>query len=50
MRDHAAMASGAELAVTAPFDGVVVAIPGGTDERVGAGSPLVVLEAMKMEH
>jgi acetyl-CoA carboxylase carboxyltransferase component len=39
-----------ESAITAPFAGVVVAIehpPGG---RVRAGGPLVVLEAMKMEH
>jgi acetyl-CoA carboxylase carboxyltransferase component len=39
-----------ELAVTADFAGVVVAIAHGADERVGAGTPLVVLEAMKMEH
>src|SRR5262249_57733721 len=43
-------ACGGELEVTGPFDGVVVAIPGAPAERVGAGSPLVVLEAMKMEH
>jgi acetyl-CoA carboxylase carboxyltransferase component len=39
-----------ELAVRAEFAGVVVAIAHGADERVGAGMPLVVLEAMKMEH
>ena len=44
------MASAPEHAVTAPFAGVVVAIPYGREERVGAGSALVVLEAMKMEH
>src|SRR6202035_3407777 len=44
------MASTSELAVTASFAGVVVAIAHGTDEQVGAGTPLVVLEAMKMEH
>jgi acetyl-CoA carboxylase carboxyltransferase component len=44
------MASTTELAVRAQFAGVVVAIPHGADERVGAGTPLVVLEAMKMEH
>jgi acetyl-CoA carboxylase carboxyltransferase component len=40
----------AEVAVTAPFAGVVVAVahPGG--EPVNAGAVLVVLEAMKMEH
>src|SRR5437899_11257410 len=44
------MASSTELAVRAGFAGVVVAIPHGADEHVGAGMPLVVLEAMKMEH
>jgi acetyl-CoA carboxylase carboxyltransferase component len=39
-----------EHAVTAPFAGVVVAIPHAREEQVGAGSALVVLEAMKMEH
>ena len=44
------MPAQSEVAVTAPFAGVVVAIalsPGG---RVWAGVELVVLEAMKMEH
>ncbi|HTW43434.1 MAG TPA: carboxyl transferase domain-containing protein [Solirubrobacteraceae bacterium] len=36
--------------VTAPFAGVVVAIPHARAERVGLGSTLVVIEAMKMEH
>ena len=44
------MSAGPEHAVTAPFAGIVVAIPHARDERVGAGSALVVLEAMKMEH
>jgi acetyl-CoA carboxylase carboxyltransferase component len=44
------MASTIELAVRAQFAGVVVSIAHGADERVGAGTPLVVLEAMKMEH
>jgi acetyl-CoA carboxylase carboxyltransferase component len=44
------MASSSELAVRAQFAGVVVAIAHGADEPVGAGTPLVVLEAMKMEH
>jgi acetyl-CoA carboxylase carboxyltransferase component len=39
-----------EIDVTAPFAGVVVAIHGDRAEEVGAGVPLVVLEAMKMEH
>jgi acetyl-CoA carboxylase carboxyltransferase component len=44
------MASSTELAVRAEFAGVVVAIAHAADEPVGAGTPLVVLEAMKMEH
>jgi acetyl-CoA carboxylase carboxyltransferase component len=44
------IASQDELAVTAPMAGVVVAIARGPRERVGAGTPVVVLEAMKMEH
>jgi acetyl-CoA carboxylase carboxyltransferase component len=39
-----------ELAVTAPMAGVVVAIARGPREEVGAGAPVIVLEAMKMEH
>ena len=39
-----------ELAVTAPMAGVVVAIARGPHEEVGAGTPVIVLEAMKMEH
>jgi acetyl-CoA carboxylase carboxyltransferase component len=48
--DDLGMASPTEHAVTAPFAGVVVAIPHAREERVGTGSALVVLEAMKMEH
>jgi acetyl-CoA carboxylase carboxyltransferase component len=48
--DDLAMASVTEHSVTAPFAGVVVAIPHERAERVGAGTPLVVLEAMKMQH
>ncbi|MGO9489018.1 MAG: carboxyl transferase domain-containing protein [Solirubrobacteraceae bacterium] len=44
------MATSAELAVRAPFAGVVVALPHAGEERIRAGAPLVVLEAMKMEH
>jgi acetyl-CoA carboxylase carboxyltransferase component len=43
------MATPVEHEVTAPFAGVVVAIPHAREERVGTGSTLVVLEAMKME-
>jgi acetyl-CoA carboxylase carboxyltransferase component/biotin carboxyl carrier protein len=48
--DDPTMASCTEHAVKAPFAGVVVAIAPERDQRVGAGSPLIVLEAMKMEH
>ena len=34
----------------APFDAVVVALPLRAEEQVRAGAPVVVLEAMKMEH
>src|SRR5436190_17476406 len=44
------MATQAELTVTAPFAGVVVAIPHAPEERVRAGAPVLILEAMKMEH
>jgi acetyl-CoA carboxylase carboxyltransferase component len=44
------MSSVAELAVTAPFAGVVVSVAHEADEAVGAGAALLVLEAMKMEH
>ena len=44
------MASSTELAVRAEFAGVVVSIAHGAGEAVAAGTPLVVLEAMKMEH
>jgi acetyl-CoA carboxylase carboxyltransferase component len=36
--------------ITAPFSGVVVSIPFASDENVGAGTAVIVLEAMKMEH
>jgi 3-methylcrotonyl-CoA carboxylase alpha subunit len=49
LSDDHAMESPAELSVTAPFAGVVVSIPHARQEQVGAGAPLVVLEAMKME-
>ncbi len=50
MRDDLGMASATEEPVTAPFAGIVVAIPHSADAHVGAGTALVVLEAMKMEH
>jgi acetyl-CoA carboxylase carboxyltransferase component len=39
-----------ELAVTAPFAGVVVSVSRHAREQVASGTPLLVLEAMKMEH
>jgi acetyl-CoA carboxylase carboxyltransferase component/biotin carboxyl carrier protein len=48
--DDLVMGSAREHPVTAPFAGVVVAIEHGREERVGSGTALVVLEAMKMEH
>ncbi len=44
------MPAAQELEVTAPFAGVVVSIAHQPHEQVLAGSALVVLEAMKMEH
>ncbi len=44
------MPSPAELAVTAPFAAIVVAVAQRADEPVSAGAPLLVLEAMKMEY
>jgi acetyl-CoA carboxylase carboxyltransferase component len=44
------MASTDQMAVTAPFAGVVVALSGEPGQRIAAGAPVVVLEAMKMEH
>ncbi|MGA2320775.1 MAG: carboxyl transferase domain-containing protein [Solirubrobacteraceae bacterium] len=44
------MASTSEVAVTAPFAGVVVTVAQKAEERVGAGTAMIVLEAMKMEH
>jgi acetyl-CoA carboxylase carboxyltransferase component len=34
----------------APFSGTVVSVPNAPDEPVHAGTPVVILEAMKMEH
>jgi acetyl-CoA carboxylase carboxyltransferase component len=44
------MAATADRSVIAPFAGVVVSIPHACEAHVAAGTPLVVLEAMKMEH
>jgi acetyl-CoA carboxylase carboxyltransferase component len=44
------MSDSSEVAITAPFAGVVVSIARQADEPVGAGAAVIVLEAMKMEH
>ncbi len=44
------MPESADLEILAPFSGTVIALGPGPEEPVGAGSALLVLEAMKMEH
>jgi acetyl-CoA carboxylase carboxyltransferase component len=44
------MPSPSEVTVTAPFAGVVVTVAHQVEEPVRAGTALLVLEAMKMEH
>jgi acetyl-CoA carboxylase carboxyltransferase component len=39
-----------ETRLVAPFAGTVVATPAGPDSHVRAGDPVIVIEAMKMEH
>jgi acetyl-CoA carboxylase carboxyltransferase component len=48
--DDLEMTPPAMVSVTAPFASVVVALPHGDSDHVGAGAAVVVLEAMKMEH
>jgi acetyl-CoA carboxylase carboxyltransferase component len=50
VRDDAAVSEGPQLEIRAPFAGIVVAVSAGIGDLVAAGTPLVVLEAMKMEH
>jgi acetyl-CoA carboxylase carboxyltransferase component len=50
MRDDPPVPASTELTVTAAFAGVVVDVRQGAGDSVRAGSPLLVLEAMKMEH
>ena len=50
LRNDPAMSGSADLLVSAPFAGVVVSIAHSAEEHVGADAPLLVLEAMKMEH
>jgi 3-methylcrotonyl-CoA carboxylase alpha subunit len=47
---HAADTQAEEGGLTAPMPGKVVALIAGIGERVEKGAPLLVLEAMKMEH
>ncbi|MFN8558384.1 MAG: biotin/lipoyl-containing protein [Dehalococcoidia bacterium] len=47
---HARLAGGGPRTLTAPLAGVVVRVAVAAGDRVGAHQPLVVLEAMKMEH
>ncbi|HWE08625.1 MAG TPA: carboxyl transferase domain-containing protein [Solirubrobacteraceae bacterium] len=39
-----------ETRLVAPFAGTIVATPAPPDSHVGAGEPVIVIEAMKMEH
>jgi acetyl-CoA carboxylase carboxyltransferase component len=50
LRNDLAVSSSAEIAVRAPFAGVVVSLAYQPEQPVGAGTALLVLEAMKMEH
>jgi len=47
---HAGAGSGAEGGLTAPMPGKVIALLAEPGARVEKGAPLIVLEAMKMEH
>jgi acetyl-CoA carboxylase carboxyltransferase component len=48
--DGTGPAAGTRLVVEAPVQGTVVQVPGGVGDTVAEGSPLLVLESMKMEH
>ncbi len=50
LRNDLAVSSSPEIAVKAPFAGVVVSLAYQPEQPVGAGTALLVLEAMKMEH
>ncbi|MCF8177607.1 MAG: acetyl/propionyl/methylcrotonyl-CoA carboxylase subunit alpha [Sulfuritalea sp.] len=47
---HAGSGGGAEGGLTAPMPGKVIALIAAVGARVGKGTPLLILEAMKMEH
>jgi acetyl-CoA carboxylase carboxyltransferase component len=50
LRNDLAVSATPEIAVRAPFAGVVVSLAYEAEQPVGAGTALLVLEAMKMEH
>jgi biotin carboxyl carrier protein len=47
---HGAVGSSGPVDVVAPMPGSVLRVHVGPDAAVGAGDPVVTLEAMKMEH
>jgi 3-methylcrotonyl-CoA carboxylase alpha subunit len=47
---HAGSGGGAEGGLTAPMPGKVIALIAEVGARVEKGAPLLILEAMKMEH
>ena len=47
---HASAASGGQASLTAPMPGRVIAVRAADGASVHAGQPVVVIEAMKMEH
>jgi 3-methylcrotonyl-CoA carboxylase alpha subunit len=47
---HALDAGGAEGGLTAPMPGKVIALIAKSGQRIAKGAPLLILEAMKMEH
>jgi 3-methylcrotonyl-CoA carboxylase alpha subunit len=47
---HAAEHGGGHAGLTAPMPGRVIAVHAARGERVAEGAPLLVMEAMKMEH
>jgi acetyl-CoA carboxylase carboxyltransferase component len=50
VRDDLAVGTIPELALVAPLAGTVISVACGQGERISAGAPLLVIEAMKMEH
>jgi acetyl-CoA carboxylase carboxyltransferase component len=50
LRNDLTVPASHEIAVTAPFAGVVVSLAPASEQPVAAGTALLVLEAMKMEH